>query len=99
MTSGAACPIIRPMPPDPTTTIATLAAEGHTHLHIECRCGITEMPFRMIKGDHKAVTLDGLYHRLRCKKCLRHPETGTLRGTSQSEARGYMSHPGSGPRL
>jgi len=86
-----------PLPLD--TTIADLSAADYTHLHIECRCGLTDLPFRMIKGDHKAITLERLYQRLRCERCLRHPEPDSLRGTRQSDASGYVSHPGSGQRL
>jgi uncharacterized C2H2 Zn-finger protein len=75
--------------PPPDTTIADLARQGYTHLMIRCPCGSVDMHFRAIKGDHRTVTLASLYTRLRCKRCLKHPEPGSLRGTRQSDAPGY----------
>ncbi|MDQ2083208.1 hypothetical protein RA307_23740 [Xanthobacteraceae bacterium Astr-EGSB] len=67
----------------PSTTIADLARAGFTHVTIRCRCGSVDKPLRLIPGDHRKITLANLYGRLRCRKCLQHPEPGSLVGWRQ----------------
>ncbi len=80
-----------PLPPE--TTIADLAAQGYTHLRIQCACGIKCVPFGLLHGRPNELALDELYERLRCETCHQHPKPGSLTGWRQSDAQGYVTKP------
>lgn len=73
-------------------TINEAKERNFTHLHIQCDCRITHVPWQLLKGVGVDQVIADFAPKLRCLKCNGRPHRGEAWPTAQFEAQGAGGH-------